>query len=157
LLRYYLGLEVKQECGRTTITQAAYASKLLDKARMAGCNAVHMPLEARCQPSKDSKETPVDATFYRSVIGSLRYLVHTRPDIAFVVGFLSKFMEGSADDHLAVVKHLLRYIVGTLNHGCVYSRGDDETLIGLATPITPATWTPGKAPLACYSSSGTVQ
>uniref|UniRef100_A0ACD5ZX98 Uncharacterized protein n=1 Tax=Avena sativa TaxID=4498 RepID=A0ACD5ZX98_AVESA len=36
LLRYYLGLEVKQERGRTLITEAAYASKLLDKAGMAG-------------------------------------------------------------------------------------------------------------------------
>lgn len=129
LLRYYLGLEVKQEHGRTTITQAAYATKLLDKA---GCNATHTPMEARCQLSKESKETPVDATFYRSIIGSLRYLVHTRPDISFAVGFLSRFMEAPASDHLAAVKHLLRYIAGTLNHGCVYRRGDGETLIGFS-------------------------
>uniref|UniRef100_A0ACD6AP94 Uncharacterized protein n=1 Tax=Avena sativa TaxID=4498 RepID=A0ACD6AP94_AVESA len=132
LLRYYLGLEVKQELGLTTITQAAYASKLLDKAGMAGCNAAHTPMEARCQLSKDSKETPVDATFYHSVIGSLRYLVHTRPDIAFAVGFLSRFMEAPAGDHLAAVKHLLRYIAGTLNHGCVYRRSDGDTLIGFS-------------------------
>ena len=46
LLRYYLGLEVKQELGRTTITQAAYADKLLDKAGMADCNAAQTPMEA---------------------------------------------------------------------------------------------------------------
>ncbi|KAM0916826.1 hypothetical protein ACQ4PT_009866 [Festuca glaucescens] len=132
LLRYYLGLEVKQENGRTTISQAGYASKLLDKAGMAGCNATHTPMEPRCRLSKESKEAAVDATFYRSVIGSLRYLVHTRPDIPFAVGFLSRFMEAPAGDHLAAVKHLLRYISGTLSHGCVYRRGGCETLISFS-------------------------
>jgi hypothetical protein len=74
----------------------------------------------------------VDATFYRSIIGSLRYLVHTRPDIAFAVGYLSRFMETPASDHLVAVKHLLRYIAGTLNHGCVYLRGDGEELTGFS-------------------------
>jgi hypothetical protein len=129
-LRYYLGLEVRQGQGRTSVSQGAYASKLLERAGMADCNSTRTPMEARCQLSKDSKEAPVDATFYRSIIGSLRYLVNTRPDIAFAVGFLSRFMEAPAADHLAAVKHLLRYISGTLNHGCVYNRGDDETLIG---------------------------
>ena len=99
---------------------------------MAGCNATHTPMEARCHLSKESKEAPVDITFYRSVIGSLRYLVHTRPDIAFAVGFLSRFMEAPAADHLAAVKHLLRYISGMLTHGCVYRRGDHETLTGFS-------------------------
>ncbi|XP_073358130.1 secreted RxLR effector protein 161-like [Aegilops tauschii subsp. strangulata] len=72
----------------------------------------------------------MDATFYRNVIGSLRYLVHTRLDISFTFGFLSKFMEAPASDHLAVVKHLLRYIGGTTMHGCVYRGGDGENLVG---------------------------
>lgn len=72
LLRYYLGLEVKQERGRTTITQAAYASKLLDKTGLTGCYPTRTPMEPRCPLRKESKEAAVDATLYRSVIGSLR-------------------------------------------------------------------------------------
>ena len=49
LLRYYLGLEVKQERGRTMITQAAYACKLLDKTGLTGCNPTRTPMETRCQ------------------------------------------------------------------------------------------------------------
>jgi hypothetical protein len=56
LLRYYLGLEVKQEKGRTTVTQAAYASKLVDKAGLMGYNVVRAPMEPRLQLSKESKE-----------------------------------------------------------------------------------------------------
>jgi hypothetical protein len=132
LLRYYLGLEVKQERGSTTICQAAYASKLLEKAGMEGCNSTQAPMEARCKLSKESKEKPVDATFYRSIIGSLRYLTHARPDITYAVGYLSRFMESPASDHLAAVKQLLRYIAGTLNFGCRYHYGDSATLVGFS-------------------------
>jgi hypothetical protein len=39
-------------------------------------------------------------------------------------------MEAPVADHLAAVKHPLRYVAGTLNFGCVYRRGDHETLVG---------------------------
>ncbi|XP_062193533.1 secreted RxLR effector protein 161-like [Phragmites australis] len=67
----------------------------------------------------------VDATKYRSIVGGLRYLVNTRPDIAFAVGFVSRFLEQPREDHRAAVKRLIRYISGTLNHGVYYSRVEE--------------------------------
>jgi hypothetical protein len=58
---------------------------------------------------------------YRSIVGSLRYLVHTRPNISFVVGMVSRFMEAHTTEHMSVVKHLLRYIAGTIDMGCSFS------------------------------------
>lgn len=113
LLRYHLGLEVNQERGRTTITQAAYATKTLEQAGIVDCHVMHYPMEARCKLSKESKEKPVDATFYRSISSSLRYLVHNRSDISFAVGFLSRLIEAPASDHLAAVKHLLQMRVSS--------------------------------------------
>ena len=98
----------------------------------------------------------MDTKFYRSVIGSLRYLVHTRPDIEFPVGFLSRFMEALASDHLVAVKHLLSYIAGTLTHKCIYLRGNGETLIGYSDSNPTSDVDSRKAPQACYSSSATV-
>ncbi|WVZ83650.1 hypothetical protein U9M48_030778 [Paspalum notatum var. saurae] len=121
-LSYYLGIEVKQDEGRITLCQAAYAAKLLDKAGMAGCNTVHTPMETGLKLSKDSPNPPIDATFYRSIVGSLRYLVHTRPDITFAVGMASRFMASPTTEHMSVVKHLLRYIAGTIHYGLVYNR-----------------------------------
>jgi hypothetical protein len=46
---------------------------------------------AQAEPARDSKAEE-DATLYCKLIGSLRYLVHTRPDMIFVVGYLSRFM-----------------------------------------------------------------
>jgi hypothetical protein len=59
--------------------------------------------------------------FYHSIIGSLRYLVHIRPDISFVVGMVSRFMEAPTTDHMSAVKKLLRYITSTIDHGCIYT------------------------------------
>ncbi|WVZ48804.1 LOW QUALITY PROTEIN: hypothetical protein U9M48_000211 [Paspalum notatum var. saurae] len=130
-LSYYLGIEVKQEHGRITLCQAAYSAKLLDKVGMAGCNSVHIPMETGLKLSKDSPNPPVDATLYRSIVGSLRYLVHTRPDIAFAVGMVSRFMESPTTEHMSVVKHLLRYIARTVHYGLIYSRQEGGlTLLG---------------------------
>jgi hypothetical protein len=51
---------------------------------------------------------------------SLRYLVHTRPDIAYTVGYVSRFMERLTEEHRGAVKHILRYVAGTLDYGCHY-------------------------------------
>lgn len=60
---------------------------------MQDCNIVQTRMEARLKLSKMSSNPPVDDKFYRSVVGSLRYLVHTRPDIAYAMGIVSQFME----------------------------------------------------------------
>ena len=79
-------------------------------------------MEVRLKLSTKSTTPTVDATMYRSLVGSLRYLVHTRPDIAFAVGYVSRFMETPRQEHLVAVKHLLRYIAGTVDYGLVYPK-----------------------------------
>lgn len=122
LLSFYLGLEVKQAGDAITLGQAAYARKLLEKAGMAGCNPCHTPMEVRLRLSAKSSAPDVDATMYRSLVGSLRYLVHTRPDLTFAMGYVSRFMEKPKQDHYAAVKQILRYIAGTINYGIRYPK-----------------------------------
>jgi hypothetical protein len=161
LLTLYLGIEVSQTPGEITLKQSAFAAKLLEKAGMADCNRVHVPMEPRLKLSKRSTNPPVDVTLYRSIIGSLRYLVHTRPDISFSVGMLSRFMEAPTTEHMSAVKHLLRYIAGTIDHGCIYtSAPDGANLVGFSDAdmlIWPETSMTGKAPPELCSSTATAQ
>jgi hypothetical protein len=57
----------------------------------------------------------VDSTEYRRLVGSIRYLLHTRPDLAFAFGFPSGFMERPTEEHMKVAKRILRYVNGTLD------------------------------------------
>jgi hypothetical protein len=131
LLSYYLGIEVRQEAAGISLFQRSYAEKILEKSGMEDCNSCEVPMQVKTKLSKESNSPQVNATEYRSLIGSLRYLVNTRPDLAFSVGYMSRFMEEPHEEHLAAVKQILRYIAGTRNWGLFYARGNggsDELL-----------------------------
>jgi hypothetical protein len=126
VLHYYLDIEVKKRDEGLILTQSNYALKILEKAGMEGCNPCRIPMEPKLKLSKESSSHLVDATFYRSVMGSLRYFVNISPDITFVVGYVSRFMQEPHSDHLAAVKHILRYVAGTCEWGLFYARGNGE-------------------------------
>ena len=73
--------------------------ELLERSGMAECKRCMTPMEERLKLTKASTTAKVDAILYRSIVGDLRYLVHTRPDIAFVMGYVSRFMEDPREDH----------------------------------------------------------
>jgi hypothetical protein len=122
LLTYYLGIQVDQRENETTLCQGSYAEKVLENAGMKGCNSCHVPMENKLRLSKNDESLPIDKTKYRSVIGSLRYLVNTRPDIAYSVGIVIRYMEDPRGSHWSAVKQILRYIAGTVNYGCIYRK-----------------------------------
>ena len=95
---------------------------------MAECKPYVIPIEERLKLTKANTTAKVDATLYRSIIGGLRYLVHTRPDIAFVVGYVSRFMEDPREDHWATVKWLLHYVKGTVDQVIVFPKTDGSRL-----------------------------
>lgn len=134
LLCYYLGLEVKQDARAITLCQSAYAEKILEAAGMTGCNACHTPMENRLKLGKGSPNDAVDATRFRSVVGSLRYLCNTRPDIIHAVGIVRRYMEAPTTSHWTAVKQILRYVSGTTGYGCCYVKGNatDPVLTGFS-------------------------
>jgi len=123
LLSYYLGLEVTQGLDGITLRQSAYATKILEKAGLAACNSSATPMEMKLKLLKERSTPSVDATEYRSLIGSLRYLCNSRPDLAYAVGYLSRFMEAPRQEHLAAVRRVLRYVAGTVHWGLHYHPG----------------------------------
>ena len=121
-LFYYLGVEVRQGKQSISLGQRAYAEKVLERGGMAECKPCATPMEERLKLSKHSTAAKVDMMRYRSIVGRLCYLTHTRPDIAFAVGYVNRFMEDPCDDHWSAVKRLLRYIKGTLDQAIIFPR-----------------------------------
>lgn len=60
---------------------------------MKSCNTAHVPMELALKLLKSEKEKDIDATSYRKNVGCFRYLLHTRPDLSFCVGVLSRYMQ----------------------------------------------------------------
>jgi hypothetical protein len=130
-LSYYLGIEVEQHEDFITIKQATYAKKILSQFGMADCNSTKFPMDPGAKLDEDKDGAKVDATDYRRIIGCLRYLLHTRPDLSYAVGMASRFMEKPTVMHKNAVKQIMRYIKGTLEFGLVYTQTKvDEVLEG---------------------------
>ena len=75
------------------LRQTAYTKRVVELAGLTDCNPALTPMEERLKLSRDSTAEEVDATQYRRLVESLRYLAHTRPDLAFSVGYVSRFMQ----------------------------------------------------------------
>ena len=130
LLHYFLGLEVKQVEDRIFVSQRKYAIDLLKRFNVLNCKVVATPmnLNEKLQPSDGTEE--VNSSYFRSLVGGLIYLTHTRPDIAFSVGLISIFMHSPSMHHLGAAKRILRYIAGTTDFGLWYGHVSEFRLLG---------------------------
>ncbi|MBW0567328.1 hypothetical protein O181_107043 [Austropuccinia psidii MF-1] len=84
----------------------------------------------------DNEGEVVAITPYQQAIGSLNYLAqHTRPDIMFTVNQLSRYSTKPTSKHWTAVRHLLRYLKGTMLFVLIFSKAkdkDETMLVGWA-------------------------
>nr|GEW94020.1 zinc finger, CCHC-type [Tanacetum cinerariifolium] len=86
------------------LTEIGYINKILKETSMTDSNDTKIPMDPGTKMIKAEDGNSVDATYYRILIGSLMYLLHTRPDLSYSVGLLSRFMQDPKDHHLKAVK-----------------------------------------------------
>lgn len=128
LMTYFLGVEFYKSKKGLLMHQRRYALDILKKFEMEHCNVVITPVEPRLQLLNNKDEQDVNPTQYRKLIGSLCYLCNTRPNLAFSVGIVSRFMERSTVSHLAVVKRILRYIKRYIGYIILFPAKNDKSL-----------------------------
>ena len=130
LLHYFLGLEVEQEKGSIFMSQRKYACDLLKKFGVKENKIASTPMNVNEKLEKDDGSGSADATRYRSLIGGLMYLTHTRPDISYAVGVVSRHMQNPTKHHFGTAKRILNYIAGTADYGVWYGSSKNFNLIG---------------------------
>jgi hypothetical protein len=91
---------------------------------------MNTPMEAKLKLLVDTSSDLIDATLYRQIIGSLMYLMNTRPDNCFAVNTLSQFLVEPRHVHLVAAKHVMRYFKGTIDYGLSYDGDHNFTLSG---------------------------
>ncbi|KAI3789909.1 hypothetical protein L2E82_02715 [Cichorium intybus] len=129
-LRHFLGLEVSYENGDIMLHQQRYSVNLLNRFGMLDCKPALTPIDTNAKLCANYGRELEDTTMYRKIVGSLIYLTLTRPDIAFVVGLLSRFMQNPRKPHLDAIRRVLRYIKSTINYGILFKRESTCKLFG---------------------------
>ncbi|XP_022895283.1 uncharacterized protein LOC111409469 [Olea europaea var. sylvestris] len=69
-------------------------------------------------------------TAYRSLVGTLQYLVITRADLSHSVNMVCQFIHAPTKDHYCAAKRILRYVKGTLTYGLNIYANSSLSLIG---------------------------
>jgi histone deacetylase 1/2 len=117
--------------------QKKYALDLLRHDGMLECHSMLTPMTSteNITSSNGDLLSSEDATTYRSIVGGLKYLILTHPDLSFGVNKVCQYLHASRSSHWSAV-----YVHFTLSHG-LHIRADSSSLlstfflmlIGLAT------------------------
>ncbi|GJU72635.1 retrovirus-related pol polyprotein from transposon TNT 1-94 [Tanacetum coccineum] len=84
-MSFFLGLQISQSTRCIFINQSKYASDIVKKYFLLSTDYVDIPMVEKNKLDEDLHGTPVDATLYRGMIGSLMYLTSNRPDLIYAV------------------------------------------------------------------------
>ena len=92
-LNSYLGIEVIQGTTKIKMCQTNYALKVLYEFSMKDYNLAETPMECRLKLNREDEGVEVESTLFRKLIGCLRYLTLTRPDLIFFGELLESIYE----------------------------------------------------------------
>lgn len=110
------------------ITQSKYVKEVLKTFGMEDSKPVGTLMVIGCKLTKEDDSALVDEKEYRSMIGKLHYVVHSRSDIAHAVGITARFQKSPRESHLSAVKRILRYLKGTVDYGLWYPYNNNFNL-----------------------------
>jgi hypothetical protein len=134
--------------------QGKYVVEILKRFGVLDCKPMATPMESNMKLLDDTTSEDVDATLYRKMIGSLMYLTNTRPDICFVVNTLSQYMVDPRRVHLIAVKHVMRYLKGTMDYGLKYVVDSEISLLGYSDSDWVGSVANQKSTLGCCFTLG---
>ena len=123
-MKWFLGVSVDQSPGKITLSQKSYFLDILSCFGMSDCNRCDLPMTANTRIEKSScldlesdtfKDLSKIRSLYMSLVGKLNYhSVVSRPDLSFVVSYLSQILKNPSHDHWLLAKKVLRYLKGTI-------------------------------------------
>ena len=100
-MHYFLGLEIWQRKDEIFLYQGKYTVDILNKFGMVDCKSINTPMDSNLRKLHEIEtgSDPMEPTLYIQLIGSLMYLIHSRPEIFYVVSILSHFMIDTRNKH----------------------------------------------------------
>ena len=116
-----LGIRIKRENDKLILTQSHYIEKILKKFYQYDSTTMSTPFDPHFKLYPNTGRV-VDQLLYSRVVGSLMYaMTCTRPDIAFVVGKVSRYTSNPSSVHWHAINQVLKYLRKTIDYGIVYT------------------------------------
>jgi hypothetical protein len=82
--------------------------EILKKFGMTDWKSIPMVMDLKKMNEASTDSGEIDPHLYRPLIGSLMYLVNTRPNICYAMNVLSQFMSQPRQTRWIATKHVLR-------------------------------------------------
>jgi hypothetical protein len=131
-LTFLSGIQVKQTKQGTFMHQAKYMKDLMKKFNMVELKPVSTLMSTTTSLGPDEDGEVVGQRYYRSTIGSLLYLIATRPDIQFSMGLCVSFQASPRSLHRTTVQRIFRYLKHTPEFGIWYPASSSLDLVGFS-------------------------
>ena len=103
---------------------------MLKKFGVNDAKSISIPMGTSESLDSDASGNMVDQKMYRSIIGSLLYVIASRPDVMFSVCMCVGFQASPRESYLKATKRILRYLKHTTNVGLWYPNGAKFELVG---------------------------
>ena len=111
---------MNDKAGTITMTQPGLIKKVLEAANMSDCSPNKTPAKQEALGIDPDGEPMEEAWNYASIVGMLLYLCsNTRPDLSFSVSQVARFSHSPKKSHAQAIKHLLRYLKGSMQVGII--------------------------------------
>lgn len=124
--KYFLGIQITRDRPNRTLSlsQDAYVDKIIKRFGMEHCKPVATPMatgsEVHMVPH-ERQALAAEVELYQQMIGSQMYLAtQTRPDLAYTMSALSRYLTNPSPDHFRAAKHVFRYLQGTKTNGITF-------------------------------------
>ena len=136
---FVLGIQIHRDRSRGILglSQKSYIEKILKRFGMHDCKPSDTPVAkgdkfslSQC-PKNNFEIQEMQHIPYAFAIGSLMYAqVCTRPDIAYIVGMLGRYLSNPGKDHWIAAKRVMRYLQRTKDYMLTYRKLDKLEIIG---------------------------
>jgi hypothetical protein len=123
---------VKQMKEDIFIHQAKYIKDLMKKFNMAELNPVSTLMSMTMTPDPDENGEAIDQREYRSMMGSLLYLMVTRLDIQCIMCLCARFQSSPRSSHRTAIQRIFRYLKHTPEFCIWYSASSSLDLVGFS-------------------------
>ncbi|GJU34307.1 retrovirus-related pol polyprotein from transposon TNT 1-94 [Tanacetum coccineum] len=153
-MSFFLGLQISQSPEGIFLNQSKYALEIIKKYGMETSDPMDTPMVEKSKLDEDPQGKAGDLTRYRGMIGSLMYLIASRPDLVFVVCMYARYQAKPTKKHLhALLQTLIITTISSTEAEYIALSGWCALILWMRSQLTYYGLGFNKIPMYCDNKS----